>query len=224
MQEIEHTEEVGEAVSVSERDIVDIERVIFKEVNDEEFYVINKIKSDKTVKKYFKRMLVSVVVICIVFFIHGAGLILKDYSMEEALNDKVIIWETCGKCAIPMIASFIIFNTISLFYTFVKRQLVCLTENYYILLEAVVCDKYPGKKVHVEGKGRKKNYIVFECDQGVCSKALEVNREQYRNTRIGNNIVVLKSVTVEGYTLSYLKENEYRKIYNAIIKNSQGAK
>ena len=119
-----------------------------------------------------------------------------------------------------MIAAFIIFNAISLFVMFVKRQLVSMTENYYILLDAVVTDKYLGRKIHAEGKGRNKNYVVFACDQGVCNKALEVDRKQYMKTSVGDKIVVLKSVTLEGYTLKYLKEDEYRSFYNDRIKNS----
>ena len=202
------------------KNIIELDRVIFKDVNDDELNVINKIKSGNSVKKYLIGMLVSAIIIVIVFIIHGAGLILKDNSVEEALDNKALIIDVCKKCGLLMTATFIGYNAISLFYTFVKRQLVSLTENYYILLEAEVCDKYSGRKLTVEGKEKNKKYVVFQCDQGICSKAIDVDKAKYKSTKIGDKIVVLKSVTVDSYTLNYLKEDEYRNIYNTIVKNS----
>lgn len=205
---------------MQDRDIIEMDRVIFKDVNDNELNVINKIKSTNVVKKYISRMIVSAIIIVIIFCIHGAGLILKDNSVSEAMKDKALLINVGKNCGLLMLATFIGYNAISLFYTFVKRQLVCLTENYYILLEAEVSDKYPGSKLAVEGKEKKKNYVVFKCDQGVCSKAIEVDKSKYKSTKVGDKIVILKSVTVDGYTLNYLKEDEYRNIYNTIIQNS----
>ncbi len=220
MNENDCVQEHSEAYNASDKDIVEIDRVIFKEVNDNELNVINKVKSDKSKQKFFSRMIISAIVIAAIFIFHGVGLFMEKNTAQEAVKNKELLMEVAKTCGLLMLASFIVFNAVSFFYTFVKRQLVSLTENYYILLEAVVSDKYSGSKLAVEGKERKKNYVVFECDQGVCSKALEVDKTKYKNTSVGDKIVVLKAVTVEGYTLSYLKENEYRNIYNASVKNA----
>lgn len=205
---------------MQDKEIVEMDRVIFKDVNDDELNVINKIKSAYSTKKYISRMIVSAIIIVIIFAIHGAGLILKENSISEGMGNKALLMDVGKSCGLLMIATFVGYNAISLFYSFVKRQLVSLTENYYILLEAEVCDKYSGSKLAVEGKERKKNYVVFKCDQGVCSKSIEVDKVKYKNTNVGDKIVILKSVTVDGYTLNYLKEDEYRNIYNTIIQNS----
>ncbi len=205
---------------MQENNIVEADRVIFKDVNDDELCVINKIKSTKSVKKYLSRMVISAIVIIVIFAIHGAGLVLKDNSVQEALDNKKLIIDVCKKCSLYIVATFIGYNAISFFCSFVKRQLVSLTENYYILLEAEVCDKYSGNKLTVEGKEKRKKYVVFKCDQGICSKAIDVDKSKYKSTKVGDKIVVLKSVTVDGYTLNYLKEDEYRDIYNTIVKNA----
>ncbi len=205
---------------MQEQNIIEIDRVIFKDVSDDELNVINKIKSANSIKKYLTRMVLSAVIITIIFVVHGAGLVLKDNSIDEALENKKLIIEVCKHCGLLIIATFIGYNAISLFCSFVKRQLVSLTENYYILLEAEVCDKYSGRKLTVEGKEKNKKYVVFKCDQGICSKSIDTDNSKYKSTKVGDKIVVLKSVTVDGYTLNYLKEDEYRNIYNTIVKNS----
>ena len=209
-----------EVMSEAQTEIVEADRVIFKEVNDNELSVINKHKMQRAISAFYKRMLISAIVILVVYLIQVAGWILKDNSIKYVLKHKSLIVEALKEYALLAIAAFIIYNCVSAFYTFVKTQLVSLTENYYILLEAKAEEKYDGRKLHAEGKGRKKNYVVFSCDQGVCSKAIETDRRNYKNTKIGDSIVVLKSITVDGYTLKYLRLDEYNSIYNKYKLNA----
>ncbi len=203
-----------------EEEFVEIDRVVFKEVNDDELYIINRFKTERSMQKFGTRMLISAVVILFVFAFQVAGDVLKEYSANYVVKHMDIVADASKKYILLMVAAFIVYNAISYFCLFVKRQLVCLTENYYILSDAVVTDRYLGKKLALEGKERKKNYVVFKCDQGICSKAIEANKKQYMKTNVGDKIVILKSVTVEGYKLNYLKEDEYRNFYDARIKNS----
>ena len=203
-----------------EKTIVEVERVIFKDVNDTELDVINRIKSEKTVKTFIKRMIISAFVIVFVVVFHSVGMVLDDNSVEYVMKNGEILGKTLLKNSIWIFAAFVVFNAVSLFFTFVKRQLVVMTENYYILLEAVVSEKYLGSKLATEGANRKKRYVVFECDQGVCSKAIEAPKERYNATKVGDKIVVLKEATVEGFKLSYIKEDEYRKYLDIESKKS----
>lgn len=209
---------------IVENTIVEIDRVIFKDVSDAELNVINKIKSEKVKRKFFTRMIISAFVIVFVVAFHSLGMVLDYKSVDYVMEHKIIVWEKFCDNIIWIIALFIIFNAISYFYTFVKRQLVCLTENYYILLEAVANEKYLGAKLALEGKNRKNRYVVFQCDQGVCSKAIQVSKENYRKINVGDKIVVLKAQTVEGFTLNCIKEDEYRNYYDAELKKAQGTK
>lgn len=198
-------------VQTMEKTIVEIDRVIFKDVSDIELNVINRIKSEKATKKFIKRMIISAIVIVFVVVFHSIGTVLDDNSVEYVMEHKKLLWDVLLKNSIWIFAAFVVFNAISMFFTFIKRQLVCMTENYFILLEATVSDKYSGAKLTVEGANSRKRYIVFECDQGICSKSIETPKERYRATKVGDKIVVLKEATVEGFTLSYIKEDEYRK-------------
>ncbi len=209
-----------EVMNETQADIVEGERVIFKEVNDDELRVINEHKASKSRNRYFYRMMVSAIIILAVYIFQAVGWVLKDHSLKEMLNQPKLMVDALLKYLIVAVAAFVIYNCISLFYSFVKTQLVSLTENYYILLEAKVEDKYDGKKIHAEGKNRKKKYVLFSCDQGICSKAIETDKKNYKKTKVGDSIVVLKSVTVEGYTLKYLRLNEYNDIYNKYKLNS----
>lgn len=203
-----------------EKTIVEVERVIFKDVNDTELDVINRIKSERARNKFIKRMIISTIVIVFVVVFHSLGMVLDNNSVEYVMENGKILWETLLKNSIWIFAAFVVFNAISMFFTFIKRQLVVMTENYYILLEAVVSEKYLGSKLATEGANRKKRYVVFECDQGICSKAIEAPRERYNATKVGDKIVVLKEATVEGFKLSYIKEDEYRKYLDIESKKS----
>ncbi len=207
-----------------ENNIVEIDRVIFKDVSDAELNVINTVKSEKAKKKFVKRMIISFFVIVFIVAFHSLGMVLDYKSVDYVMEHKIIVWERFCDNILWIIALFIIFNAISFFYTFVKRQLVCLTENYYILLEAIATEKYLGAKLALEGKNRKNRYVVFQCDQGVCSKAIQVSKEDYKKINVGDRIVVLKAQTVEGYTLNCIKEDEYKNYYDAELRKTQGAK
>lgn len=220
MEIFEEIQTIKQKEMTEHKPIIDIDRVIFKDVSDNELNVVNAIKSKNATKKYFKKMSLSIFVILILFAMQSAGDVFKKYSIEQVSDNKGIIFNAFSKYIILMVAVFIIFNTVSLFIIFVRRQLVSLTENYYILLEAKVADKYSGKKLVNDGKNRKKHYIIFECDQGVCSKAIEADKALFNRTAVGDKIVVLKAVTVDGVILKYLGEDEYRSFYNARVKNS----
>jgi len=202
---------LGGLIKTMEKSIIEVDRVIFKDVNDTELDVINRIKSEKAKKKFIKRMIISAIVIIFVVVFHSFGMVLDNNSVEYVMEHKDMLWDTLLKNSIWIFAAFVVFNAISLFFTFIKRQLVVMTENYFILLEAVVSDKYLGSKLATEGANRKNKYVVFECDQGVCSKAIEAPKDRYNATKVGDRIVVLKEATVEGFKLSYIKEDEYRK-------------
>lgn len=201
-------------------DNVEIERVIFKEVSDLELDVINLIKTKRSIQAYFKRMRISAEIILVLFLMQAFGNVSYKYETWNFWKYRSQLLDEFLNMLLLMMAVFVIFNTVSYFWGFVKRQMVTFTENYYILLEAKVVSKYSGRKLAKEGKERKKNFITFECDQGICTTAIPISWEQYKNTAVGDNIVILKSVTVEGYQLKYLKEDEYRNIYNSRVKNS----
>ncbi|MBP3339601.1 MAG: hypothetical protein J6L69_09390 [Lachnospiraceae bacterium] len=204
-----------ENIESTKKEIVEIDRVVFKEINDKELEVIEKIKSRSVANRFFKKMIISVIVLLVVFCVQAIGNVTKNHSFSYLFKNFDLFFVEIKKYIGWIIALFVFFNVISLFCAVVKRQLVMIADNFYILYDAYVNEKYMGSKLGVEGKERRNYYVVFECDQGVCSKSLVVSKAQYNKLKVGEKVVVLKEVSVEGNTLRVFKDEEFGNIYNS---------
>jgi len=56
-----------ENIESTKKEIVEIERVVFKEINDKELEVIEKIKSRSVANRFFKKMIISAIILLVVF-------------------------------------------------------------------------------------------------------------------------------------------------------------
>jgi len=204
-----------ENIESTKKEIVEIERVVFKEINDKELEVIEKIKSRSVANRFFKKMIISAIILLVVFSVQAVGNVTMTHSFSYLFKHFGLFFVEMKKYIGWVIVLFAFFNVISLFCAVVKRQLVMIADNFYILYDAYVSDKYMGSKLGVEGKERRNYYVVFECDQGICSKALVVSKSQYNKLKVGEKVVVLKEVSVEGNTLRVFKDEEFGNIYNS---------
>ena len=76
-----------ENIECTKNEIVEIERVVFKEINDKELEVIENIKSKSVANRFFKKMIISAVVLLVVFSVQAVGNVTKSHSFSYLFNN-----------------------------------------------------------------------------------------------------------------------------------------
>lgn len=197
--------------TTNEKELIDIDDIVFEHASDNEIDIINRHKSKKYYKDFFRRMKLSAVIAVIIFLIQYAGTIFGkyDYDIGEKFLSKEQLVSPIWSIGIVVILIFAIFNLASILYTLLRVQIISLSEEDFVL-RAEIVKKYSGKNLTKDGKERKKNYVTFTCEQGECSRAIVVSPEQYKDAFVGEKIVVIKAVSVDKNELIYISERDFK--------------